>query len=305
MKRRYLIFGRSTPVTPPANNEVDVFIMYGQSNEASRGTVGTATGTYPVINPNIQIYYKTTETTTDDGIWMDYNAPSKNNYLPSEQSRAACICMAAAFGYLYHQTYGKKAYFIKIASGGKSIYPSSNMDLSANSNSEYWDILIATIQQACNKLIDQGLTPRIRLFDFHQGEADALATYSAAAYYNQFKQIKLELRGLTWTYNNVVMNLANTPIIINRIHADIVGYPQKATVRTKQDRSGRYIYNQGVVTDQGNIINPEGDVYDDLTYINSIDHLTLLSDGVHIDAPSQESKGVADFDIWNNYLRVA
>jgi hypothetical protein len=303
MNRRYIL---SQLTSSTSLESVDVFILLGQSNEASRSNASNYTGSYLKSNPNIKIFYTLTDGAS--GNWVNYNCTIPNNQIPEEQN-SQTVDTAMFFGELYYQQYGKPAYFIKSALGGtplasaESISPSLTRTFyptSAGTPNMYLKS-VDLIENALNKLTADGKIWNIRLIDWFQGESDAgkAGNDVSNAYQTNFNFFISTLRNYTWTYNGTSYTIGNKPVTLSRIHADLnnlslYNLTRVANVRSKQGLICRYHYTPGSgITDMAN-------GGQNNCYMISIDDIALI-DSSHIG--DQETKGERVWDLWYNYIR--
>ncbi|AUR81932.1 SGNH hydrolase-type esterase domain protein [Vibrio phage 1.016.O._10N.286.46.A11] len=139
----------------PDNEDVDLFIIYGQSN--ARGSAADTEGRTPITDSAI---YWSRE--NQDLRQMTYTMESAFNDGVLSTGHAW-----GAFANTYHQKTLRKTYWIPGAIGGKNI-----TQLSKTVGEGIYEALLTQYNLAIAELTSQGITPSTVNLVFHQGETD-------------------------------------------------------------------------------------------------------------------------------------
>lgn len=167
----------STPVVPAA----DVFIFAGQSNMVAFGTVGSSAPTnITTLGAACKIWNWLTHA------WETY-VPGTNS--ETDDSAPHTPQLYGPDGEFARQWLadnpGKTCYLFKRAENGTQLASTGSgavKDWSPSSTGEYFDNVTAELALAKAALVTAGLTPKVRLVNWGQGETDGQDTTKASNY---------------------------------------------------------------------------------------------------------------------------
>jgi hypothetical protein len=182
-------------------NILNTVISIGQSNDCGAGTV--AESTYPTTNSNIFTYWKSDNTTTDNGVWQTINwgtnTTNSDTLVPTSDIGYQCALTELLRTYL-----GTDIYLIKAGRGSTAIYDAIG---SLNFNIAEEGVTVSSKPQlidlftkyyfplAMSRMASKGIT-KVKAITWFQGENDMLNGTVSAPYQvneiNMFNKIRLQ-----------------------------------------------------------------------------------------------------------------
>lgn len=253
------VYATELPYT--TSNDVDVYIMDGQSNNKGKGEVSELPARLQGPLLNQYIWHENDFEILEDGQnQVGYALTSAGGFDYSE------FGAEMEFAYQRKQE-NKTSYIVKVGRGGTYLAQKAGDDHSELSSNELHDRMLSLVSDAITNLQNAGKTPIIKAYFWMQGEWDGLNTTDADNYEinltNKIAAVRSDL------------SLPNLPVIIGRLSVNQTGVPERSTIRTAQDN---------VNTDVDN------------TSLIDTDSYTML-DTLHFDTDGQISLGLA---LYNN-----
>lgn len=200
-------------------NEVDVYIIAGQSNAQGLAPISGLPGNLQVTLTGVKIYQTGTK------VYEDMLAGT-NNYGQNAAQFGPEVKLGKSL-----LDYGKHPYFIKFGVGGSclsTLQPGGVLNWNVASTNQNLDILKGYIRAGLNEINRLGYTPRIRAFIWMQGESDAIDSGSSTAYQTNLENFISNVRSY--------VGLSNMPFVIGRINYAAAAF--RTAVRTAQSTVG-------------------------------------------------------------------
>lgn len=169
-------------------DEIDVYLIGGQSNAAGRGMISNVTAdpgnigstAAELTNSDVRFYYSSTV--------GDNAGATPNTWTTLEPAAQFAGNFGPEIGLgnrLAEINPGRNIALIKHARGGSSLVGDWNP---TGTGGEHWNLFTQTVDAAIQALIDDGHTPVIRGMAWQQGEADAGSSTAGPAYGSNLNQ---------------------------------------------------------------------------------------------------------------------
>ena len=200
--------------------DVDVYILAGQSNAAGMGLVSHVTsdpGGYGststiLANPDVLLWHSATLAGGSSANTWTTLAPAPEAATPARFGPEISLGNR-----LLELNPGRKIAIVKHARGTTSLH--TNWDIDSSANNE-WDVLAQTVHSAVQALIANGDTPIIRGMAWQQGERDANPSATtmaqADAYGQNLRDLILAARSefnapnMMFVYGRILQKISNS-----------------------------------------------------------------------------------------------